>query len=303
MKRVLPLGLLLSFAAACTAEAPGSSGNPPGGGGAAAGSGGQAGSGGSGGGGAPSGGSPGTGGGGPSGSAGTGGAPSGGSGGAGGSVRVDAGRADGRTPDGRPRDAAVRADRGASLDTGARDVSAAVPSEGFGGGPLMECPSPSIGRFQQWTAHANTVPATGSLLVREGEQFVAKVRFPGGGTWSEVVVPLANNEAVTANLTMSAGFTIRYSATAELHVQMRGGIQPHGGNQHVVKLPATGTAIETRSFRFQPEDWTFVPGLGRPRVTLADVVRGATIFNFVGNTANQIAVYSLRFDNYVPMCR
>ena len=302
MKRVLPLGLLLSLAVACTAEAPGSSGNPPTGGntagtggqaGAPAGSGGQSGSGGS-----PVAGSGGSGGsGGSSGSGGS--APSGGSGG---SARADAGRADGRTPDGRPRDAASGADRARTADAGASDVSAAVPSDGFGGGPLTECPTPSIGRLQQWQAHANTVPATGSLLVREGDQYVAKVRFPGG-PWSEVVVPIANNEAMTANLTMSKGFTIRYSATADLHVQMRGGIQPHGGDQHVVKLPSTGGETKTLSARFQPEDWTFVPGLGRPRVTLADVVRGATIFDFVGNTANQVVVYSLRFDNYLPPCR
>ena len=214
MKRVLPLGLLLSLAVACTAEAPGSSGNPPTGGntagtggqaGAPAGSGGQSGSGGS-----PVAGSGGSGGsGGSSGSGGS--APSGGSGG---SARADAGRADGRTPDGRPRDAASGADRARTADAGASDVSAAVPSDGFGGGPLTECPTPSIGRLQQWQAHANTVPATGSLLVREGNQYVAKVRFPGG-PWSEVVVPIANNEAMTANLTMSKGFTIRYSATAD----------------------------------------------------------------------------------------
>jgi hypothetical protein len=305
MKRVVTGMSLLMSIAACTAEAPAPGGNPAGGqsgtagrggsgggtvsGTGGAGPGGTAGSGGAGTGGNS--GSPGTGG--MAGSPGTGGSP--GAGGRGGST--DAGRA----PDGR-RDGASP-DRGAA-DVGLRDVSAAPPPGGFGSEPLSECPTPSIGRLQQWQAHANTIPATGSLLVRDGDQHVARVRFVGQNLWSEVVVPLTNSEAIPADLSMSAGFTIRYSATADLHVQMRGAVQPHGGDQHVVRLPATGGRIETLSFRFQqPADWTFVAGLGRPRVALPDVVKAATIFNFVGNTANEVAVHALRFDNYAPPCR
>ena len=158
---------------------------------------------------------------------------------------------------------------------------------------------PSLGRLQLFRAHANTVPATGNLLVREGERYVAKVRFTGAN-WSEVVVPLANNEARAADLSQSAGFTISYSATAELWVQIRGTVQPHGGDQHVVRLAPTGGQVQTRSFRFVPEEWT--QRLGPPRVTLADVVKSAIMFNFIGIAANDVTVTSLRFDSYAPMC-
>jgi hypothetical protein len=166
----------------------------------------------------------------------------------------------------------------------------------------MECATPSIGRLQQWTAHANTIPATGSLLVKQGERFVAKVRFMGG-VWSEVVMPPSNSLATVADLSKSAGFTITYSASADLWVQVRGSVQPHGGDQHVVRLPATAGKSETLSVRFSPDQWTFLPALGKPRVALSDVLKSVTILNFVGNTANDVTFHDLRFDNHLPMCR
>ncbi len=39
--------------------------------------------------------------------------------------------------------------------------------------------------------------------------------------------------------------------------------------------------------------------LEQGRVTLPS----ALFFNFVGNTANTVAFYDLRFDNYLPQCR
>ena len=167
----------------------------------------------------------------------------------------------------------------------------------------MECPPPSLDRLQHWTAHANTTPGSGNLLVKDGDRYVAKVTFPGGGTWSEVVVPVNNNETIPGDLSKSAGFTITYSATADFWGQLRGTVQAHGGDQNVVKLPSTGGNMSTLSFRFVQDDWTFVPGLGKPTVTLASVLPSAVFFDFVGNTANTIAFYGLRFDNYLPTCR
>jgi hypothetical protein len=131
---------------------------------------------------------------------------------------------------------------------------------------------------------------------------VAKVSFPGG-TWSEVVVPVNNDESIPGDLSKSAGFTITYSATSDFWAQLRGMVQPHGGDQNVVKLPATGGNMSTLSFRFVQADWTYVPALGKPTVTLASVLPTALFFDFAGNTANAVTFYGLRFDNYLPQCR
>lgn len=197
---------------------------------------------------------------------------------------------------------------GASSEAGSmnpRDAAGdtTVPPGGYGTGPITECSTPSLDRLQQWTAHANTTPGSGNLLVKEGARYVAKVSFPGGGAWSEVVVPVNNNETIPGDLSKSAGFTITYSATAEFWGQLRGTVQAHGGDQNVVRLPATAGNMSTLSFRFVQDDWTFVPGLGKPTVTLASVLPSAVFFDFVGNTANTIAFYDLRFDNYLPQCR
>jgi len=168
---------------------------------------------------------------------------------------------------------------------------------------MRECPAPTLDRLQQWTAHANTTPSSGNLLVQEGDHYVARVTFPGGGLWSEVVVPINNDKTIAGDVSHSAGFTIVYSATADLWAELRGTVQPHGGDQNVVKLPATAGNMSTLSFRFVQSDWTFVPALGRPKVTLASVLPSALFFDFVGNTPNTVVFYGLRFDNYLPECR
>src|SRR5262249_16858710 len=160
---------------------------------------------------------------------------------------------------------------------------------------MRECPAPTLDRLQQWTAHANTTPSSGDLLVQEEGHYVARVTFPGGGLWSEVVVPINNDKTIPGDLSHSAGFTIIYSATTDLWAELRGTVQPHGGNQNVVKLAATNGNRSTLSFRFVQDDWTFVPALGRPKVTLASVLPSALFFDFVGNTANTVVFYGLRF--------
>jgi hypothetical protein len=163
--------------------------------------------------------------------------------------------------------------------------------------------TPSLDRFQRWVAHANIAGAvpTSSLLVRDGERYVARMRFPGG-VWSEVVVDLANAPNTHVDLSASAGLAITYSATADLWMQIRGTVQPHGGDQHVVRLPATGGARQTQTFAFTTEAWTFHPSLGRPRVTLESVLKSALFFDIVGNTANTIEVTGLRIAGYQPPC-
>jgi hypothetical protein len=190
-------------------------------------------------------------------------------------------------------------------DAGASDSAAAVPPEGFGAGPLTECsPGPSLGRLQLWRAHGNTVPGPQSnLLVKEGDRHVATVRFtaPAPPSWSEAVLYLTNVAEAARDLRTSSGFTITYSATADLWIQLRGTVKRDGGDQHVAALPATGGAVSKRSIRFAPEDWTFLSRLGKPNHAFADAVRTAVLFNFVGQT-NEVTVHDLRFDNYVPAC-
>src|SRR5882757_2919735 len=85
-----------------------------------------------------------------------------------------------------------------------------------------ECATPSIDRYQQWLAsgEGTTVPATGSLLVREGHQYAAKVTFLNA-EWHVAVLWLGNQFEAQADLSKSAGFWLTYSATEDLYVQLR----------------------------------------------------------------------------------
>lgn len=173
----------------------------------------------------------------------------------------------------------------------------------FDAGPITECTEASLDRFQTWRAHANVASGGGpNLLVKRGERYVARMRFPGG-VWSEVVVDIANASNVPVDLSASAGFSITYSATANLWMQLRGSVQPHGGDQHVVLLPATGGGVETRTYAFSPDAWTFQPNLGKPTVALAAVLKSALFFDIVGNTANTVEISGLRLAGYSPPCR
>ena len=157
--------------------------------------------------------------------------------------------------------------------------------------------------MQQWLAHAFVGAGNrSSLLSMEGGRYVAKGQFPGGN-WSEIVVLIGNAESAAVDLSKSKGFEITYSATAPLWMQMRGNVKLHGGDQHVVALPATGGMTVTKFVPFEPAAWTFAPGLGKPTHALADVVKSASFFDIVGNAANTVKFSGLRFDGYVPPCR
>jgi len=170
--------------------------------------------------------------------------------------------------------------------------------------PLVECPGGSLDRFQKWLAHAlvTGAAADSSILVTEGNRQVARASFPGGD-WSEVVVLLGNAANASIDLSMSAGFDITYGATADLFIELRGTVQLHGGDQHAIKLPATGGTTVTKHVPLDPAAWTFIDTLGKPTVAFADVVRTANMFDIVGDTANVVSFSGLRFDNYVPVCQ
>jgi hypothetical protein len=115
-----------------------------------------------------------------------------------------------------------------------------------------------------------------------------------------MVLFLSNVREAARDLRTSAGFTVTYSSTAEMFIQLRGTVQRDGGNQYHAVLPATAGAMMKRSVRFVRDDWTF--RLGATTQMFTDVLRTAVLFNFISMPANDVTIYDIRFDNYVPAC-
>ncbi|GAA3058198.1 hypothetical protein LV79_006194 [Actinokineospora globicatena] len=167
-----------------------------------------------------------------------------------------------------------------------------------------ECASPSIDRYQQWLAsgEGTTVPATGSLLVRDGRQgYTAKVSFLNA-EWHVVVLWLANKFEAQANLSRSSGFWLTYSATDDLYVQLRPASQWSGGDKWLTLIPSTGGKVVRKFFSFAPDKWTWLPELGKPGHTFASALSEARGFVFVGKTANKITFNGLTINGYQPPC-
>jgi hypothetical protein len=223
-----------------------------------------------------------------------------GKGGIGGAGTPDAGPA----PDGATgvTDAAAAADLAVPRD-------AAVPVDGEEEPPdtgvrLPACAKPDIDHLEMWRAHGGSLrPAVGgNLLVKEGDAYYMKVEFLPGSAWHEIVVPVANALAKKADLSASKGFTIIYSATADLWVQLRPLTHPHGGEQHTFKLPATNGQLDVLFVPFTAASWGML--LGAPKFPFSEALKEANFFDFVGppDEANTFIVRALRFDGYVPSC-
>lgn len=296
----------LSLVGACT---PASSGSGTGGrgGSGSGGSGGSHASGGSGGGSGGAGGSHASGGsggaggsgdtGGTSGSSGSGGSSaSGGSGGSGGSA--DTGGSGGSS----------EADASAPVDSApAGDDASSTPDSGGAPGALTECSKPSIDRITWWqaTGEGTTVPMKEgtSLLVKEGDAYVAKEEFKRDPNWSVLEVVISNNFDKTADLSTSTKFTLTYSTTADLWLQLRPGGNAYSGDMHWgIKIPSTGGQKKQMDFPLVQSSWGTIPGLEKPSVTFPQALKSATGFVFVSPDANMIAFYGLRFDHYTPTC-
>lgn len=166
-----------------------------------------------------------------------------------------------------------------------------------------ECATPSIDRFQQWLASGEgaTVPATGSLLVRERHGYAAEVEFLGD-EWHVAVVWLGNRFEAQADLSDSSGFWLTYSATDDLYVQLRSASRWSGGAQWLTKVPSTGGKLVRKFFGFAPHRWTWLPELGEPAHSFASALGEARGLVFVGKTPNRIAFRGLRVDDYRPPC-
>lgn len=156
-----------------------------------------------------------------------------------------AGRGGGSVP------AGASAGGGAAAQAGQAGSSTGGGAGSGGSGELPaleECASqPSIDRLTSWSAtnEGTMVPANGSILVKEGADYVGKVQFVGAG-WHVVPVLIANEFDVTADLSKASGITLTYSATSELHVQLRSKSHWSGGSQYATTIPSTGGKKETR---------------------------------------------------------
>ena len=83
--------------------------------------------------------------------------------------------------------------------------------------PLTPCPKPSVDHLEVWRAHGGSLrPPPAAILTQEAGKTIAKVEFLPGGEWHEIVVPVMNDQTKKVGLTSSAGFTITYSAVADL---------------------------------------------------------------------------------------
>ncbi|CAM3825561.1 hypothetical protein KIPE111705_26815 [Kibdelosporangium persicum] len=179
----------------------------------------------------------------------------------------------------------------------------------LGSGPVAqasqgrECETPSIDRLQQWIAsgEGTTVPPTGSLLVREGKRYAAKVTFLNA-EWHVVVVWLANQFEAQADLSKSSGFWMTYSSTDDVYVQLRPASHWSGGDKWLTLVPSTGGKLVRKFFSFSPRNWTSLPELGTPSYPFATALREARGLVFVGKTPNKLEFRGLRIDGYRPPC-
>lgn len=195
--------------------------------------------------------------------------------------------------------------QGGSSGQGGAAGQAAGSGGGSGGQGLPaieECQgAPSVDRFTQWIASGEglTEPKTGSILVKEGDDYVAKVRFIGSD-WHVIPVYLANKFGDTVDLTTNKGITLTYSATAELHVQLRSESHWSGGAQYATTIPSTNGQKETRFFSFAEAGWASL--FDAPALSYADTLKEGMGLVFVGNSENNVVVYGMRLDSYMPPC-
>jgi hypothetical protein len=113
---------------------------------------------------------------------------------------------------------------------------------------------------------------------------------------------IGNTFEFQVDLSQSAGFTLTYSSTADLWLQLRPAFHYDGGAQWVTKIPSTGGEMRRQEFSFAASNWTTI-ALGKPSWTYAAALKAARGFLFVGDKPNTIAFSGLRIDGYIPMCR
>ncbi len=185
-------------------------------------------------------------------------------------------------------------------------ANASAPGVPHGHSPQLNwtCASASIDGYQQWIAsgEGTTIPANGSMLVRRGRGYEAKIQFVNA-EWHVAVVWLGNQFEAQADLSRSGGFWLTYSATDDLYVQLRPASHWSGGDKWLTKIPSTGGAVVDKYFSFAPDQWTWLPELGQPSYSFASAIAEARGLVFVGKTPNKLDFRSLRIDGYRPPCK
>jgi hypothetical protein len=297
---------VLSLALACTpatenpgtdasggsASSGGKSGGKSGGasGGSGSGSGGSSGTGGVSGGNASSGGTSGSGGSGSGGASGTGGTSGGGSGGATSATGGTGGVPDAATPG----------------DSAGTSGAGGTASDG-GPTPLMECSQPSIDRITGFhsTGEGTTVPMKedGTLLVKEGDHYVAKEKFLQN-EWHvlEIVITKGIETKPPADLSKSSGITLTYNTTADLYFQMRSQSHWNGGAHWTTPVPSSKGQTVTKFFPFGAANWKAAPGLEAADQSYDSTIKEVVGLMLIGQSPNDITISGMRIDGYVPPC-
>ncbi|RYZ59222.1 MAG: hypothetical protein EOP07_04665 [Proteobacteria bacterium] len=169
---------------------------------------------------------------------------------------------------------------------------------------VEECTSKlSVGRIYQWiaTSEGQMIPSSGTIVVKENGKNVAKVKFIGN-EWHVLPTWLKNTYEAEVDLSASKGFTLTYSATADLYLQLRPSFAWSGGDKYLVKIPSTAGVSKSLTVDFKEASWTTLDSLGKPAYPLAMAVKQARGFVFVGNVPNEFAVTGLAIDGYSPPC-
>ncbi len=169
---------------------------------------------------------------------------------------------------------------------------------------LKECDNKlSVGRIYQWiaTTEGQMVPSSGSIVVKDGDKNAAKVKWIGND-WHVVPAWLKNVFEADVDLSKSKSFTITYSSTSDMWVQMRPSFAWDGGAKYVAKIPSSGGQVKTLEVPFDATNWTTLPQLGSPSYPYSMAITAVRGLVFVGNTPNDISITGFVIDGYEPPC-
>lgn len=196
---------------------------------------------------------------------------------------------------------------GGQAGTGGALIQAGGGSGSGAGGTglpsVVECTAPSIDRLREWLASGEgpTTPATGSLLVAEGDSYVARAAFTSASEWHVLAIWFGNEFGATIDLSDSSGFTLTYSATADFYFQLRPAAQWSGGDKWHMPIPSTAGQVVTTFFPFESSEWT--ERLGTPPHSFLEALSDASGFAVVGNSQNELSFYGLQIDGFTPDCK
>lgn len=217
---------------------------------------------------------------------------------------------DGGVTDGGARDAGGGDGGSLSMDAGSpRDAGFADAGLDAGISSLVECPGGSIDRLTSWSAPEGMLEtATGvrwNLLFPENGRRVARVKFLGND-WHGILVMMTNEPDAAprarqiVDARTSAGFTVTYRSTADLHLQLRAFDSWGGPNLYAATIPSSHGAVAIVQLPLVASQWhsLFQAPVFTFEQTL-EQLRGVTI---VGNEPNDVDLLGLRLDGYVPSC-